>query len=417
MSYLNDLSEDVLAIWITPDDVGAKVYSDAKGTKGPFQDGMIKATRIWKKALWGILASKAALDPASAEKGQQWLKKLEPPQIRLLDVLSVVNPQRKHAHVALYIDDLDRAWAGTMEDKVAVAGLIYALRDMTRDNSSLRTRISLRNDVYWDVRAADQGLDKIEASVVNVKWSLHEILVMLVKRIESWLGHDVDERALLCRRQDELAPMLDPLFEPCFPTRGPWARQGMHKVILSLVRRRPRDMVKLCTFAARAALRDQRHKISGRDLLDVIPEYSKGRIQDLISEFRQSLPYVDRLVLGMRPTRRELQEVEERRLWHYRTDRLIKKLRDILQHIGLAGPPDALSAAHWLYKIGFLTARLDREDGYIERRYFDDNPHLLTPAVGDGGFSWEVHPAYREALNPHGLVDWKSNVEVESWSL
>jgi len=66
--------------------------------------------------------------------------------------------------------------------------------------------------------------------------------------------------------------------------------------------------------------------------------------------------------------------------------------------------------------MGFLTARRDHPSGYIERRYFDDDPHLLTPALGDAGYSWEVHPAYREALNPRSLFDWQAITSVDSWS-
>lgn len=413
MSLLSDVSKEVVALWLTPDDLGASVYRDAKGRdREPFQDNMIRAIRMWKKALWQIVANKTSEDYASAERGRDLIKKLDPVQIRLTELLRVTNPPRQHARVALYIDDLDRAWAGKTADQVAVAGLIYALRDMTRENRSLTARMSLRNDVYWDVRSADQGLDKIEANVVNVKWSLHEILVMLVKRVITWLGQQTDEHVLSRYRQEALAQTLETLFEPRMPSRGPWAGRPTHKVLLSLVRRRPRDMVKLCTFAARAALHDRRSTITGRDILQIIPEYSRGRIQDLINEFMQIVPPVDRLVYGMRPTNKELTEGSA---WHYRTDKLLQKIKNVLSQTSLGSSIDPLQASHWLYKMGFLTARYDYPDGYIERRYFDDSPHLLTPAVGDGGFSWEVHPAYREALSPRKLHDWKALTDVESW--
>jgi len=47
MSHLIDSSKDFMTLWITPDDLGAKVYQDARGTGTAAQDRMIRAIRIW----------------------------------------------------------------------------------------------------------------------------------------------------------------------------------------------------------------------------------------------------------------------------------------------------------------------------------------------------------------------------------
>ena len=57
--------------------------------------------------------------------------------------------------------------------------------------------------------------------------------------------------------------------------------------------------------------------------------------------------------------------------------------------------------ASFLYKINFLTARKDLPDR-IERKYFEENNFLMT-SVSDFGYSWEVHPAYRWALQPEDI--------------
>jgi len=166
-------------------------------------------------------------------------------------------------------------------------------------------------------------------------------------------------------------------------------------------------MVKLGTFAGREAVRRRASRIGGIDVVKVIPEYSRGRVQDLINEFRQVEPATDRLILGMRPG-------GDRRKWRYATDELIRKLEGVVRQLG--GRPSAREAARWLYKIGFLTARREREGGYIERRYYDEDPWLLT-AAGDAGFAWEVHPAYREALaGTDPLKAWMEGEEIESWA-
>lgn len=52
----------------------------------------------------------------------------------------------------------------------------------------------------------------------------------------------------------------------------------------------------------------------------------------------------------------------------------------------------------FMYKINFLTARRQTDEGII-RKYFEENRYLSSPSV-DFGFHWEVHPAYRWALQP-----------------
>ena len=56
---------------------------------------------------------------------------------------------------------------------------------------------------------------------------------------------------------------------------------------------------------------------------------------------------------------------------------------------------------HFLYKINFITARKIRDDEYIDRKYFEENKYLTTQSA-DFGYDWEVHPAFRWALNPDG---------------
>jgi hypothetical protein len=61
------------------------------------------------------------------------------------------------------------------------------------------------------------------------------------------------------------------------------------------------------------------------------------------------------------------------------------------------------SIIQFLYKIDFITARRDTDQG-IERRYFDEGRFLANEVV-EFGYKWEIHPAYRWALQPHDLKD------------
>jgi hypothetical protein len=67
-------------------------------------------------------------------------------------------------------------------------------------------------------------------------------------------------------------------------------------------------------------------------------------------------------------------------------------------------PVSGRSLTQFLYKIDFITARKTMSDGSIERRYFDRS-RFLANEFADFGFDWEIHPAYRWALQPQDIQD------------
>ncbi|EHR8152227.1 hypothetical protein QSD99_004025, partial [Escherichia coli] len=66
--------------------------------------------------------------------------------------------------------------------------------------------------------------------------------------------------------------------------------------------------------------------------------------------------------------------------------------------------------AAFLYKIGFITARKVLPDGTIDRKYFEQNRYLSSK-FADFGYDWEVHPAYRWALQPDNIYDLIDSVD------
>jgi hypothetical protein len=84
--------------------------------------------------------------------------------------------------------------------------------------------------------------------------------------------------------------------------------------------------VKLCTLAARKARERHGPLITTVDLKNSFEEYSQGRLQDTINEFRSELPDIGRLLMGIKPNRRERTAKEG---YRYKTDALLKKIRDI----------------------------------------------------------------------------------------
>jgi hypothetical protein len=174
---------------------------------------------------------------------------------------------------------------------------------------------------------------------------------------------------------------------------------------MSLIRKRPRDLVKLCTLAAREAHNYKSNVIQTQHFKNTFEAYSQGRIQDTINEYRTELPLIEKLLFGMKPSKKELSASDS---YVFTTAELHKKIFNIMQQNRFVFSSGKITTekelAHFLYKINFLTARKVLENGEIDRKYFEENRYLTT-LTADFGYDWEIHPAYRWALQPDTLQD------------
>ena len=413
-----------VVVLIKPDDI-ADLDTDASD--------FLRTVRSWKIGLTEIVARKVLtslgqssddvrakvakfggniLDfvRATFEAGKREIFNLAAADHKLIDQFL------KHGVITVYIDDLDRGWQGRKEDAARISALLNAVRDVANESPGIRFRISLRSDVYYLVRTSDESTDKVEGSVIWQTWTNHEIFVLLVKRLETFFGREVDEKRLLSTPQRELARFLDRVIEPRFAGSGHWKDAPMYRVLMSLIRKRPRDLVKLCTLAARNARETGATRIGTMNFKAIFPEYSQGRIQDTVNEYRSELPDIQRLLFSMKPNK---QERVAQLGYVYDTTDLLKKLEKATQSgdYRFAGRPVSIAAsrkelAAFLYKINFLTARKEASNG-IDRKYFEENRYLSNEFV-DFGFEWEVHPAYRWALQPDHINDIFSTLELNA---
>jgi hypothetical protein len=400
-----------LTLSVKPDDISG-IAEDASD--------FLTVIRAWKVGLTELLASKALTELGIADEG--WRDRLKSYGGRLVEFLrhSLENPvsyanlsapntavAKKFlatSEITIYIDDLDRGWEGREQDIKRISALLNAVRDITNDNRSLRFRIALRSDVYFLVRTSDESTDKTEGSVIWQSWTNHEIFALLIKRINTFLNtfsgaNRRTDDALKNQTQSVLASYLEPVFEPRFLGMGHWSDIPTHRLMLSLIRKRPRDLIKLCTLAARDAQVWGNHVIGTNNFSRVLEDYSQGRIQDTINEFRTELPDIGRLLFGMRPSKRERTARQE---YFFTTAALHAKIGSIREQgaFRLNGKRDAdpKDLATFLYKINFITARKDVGD-FTERKYFEESRYLQS-RFADFGYDWEIHPAYRWALQP-----------------
>ena len=312
---------------------------------------------------------------------------------------NTIDKFREKRDITVYIDDLDRGWEARESDIRRISALLNAIRDIVGNRRDIKFRLGLRSDVYFLVRTSDESTDKIEQNLIWLTWTNHEILSIMAKRVETFFGRMAEEQALLKLKQSELANYLSPVLERRFQGSGKWENAPIHRILLSLTRKRPRDLVKLLSGAAREANKNGREVITTMDLRNTFETYSGERLQDIINEFRSELPEVRRLLLGMRPTTKERRASDS---YLYAADQLVTRVKNIMQQNAFRftnnAPVSPLALAEFLYKIDFITARRDEGD-FVIRRYFEQSRHLQNQFV-DFGFHWEVHPAYRWALQP-----------------
>lgn len=414
IAMAEDRERHDVAILIKPDDI-AELATDTTD--------FLLTIRNWKDGLSQIIASKTlktlgyageasiikeVADASILAKVRQYISANSP--VNGADGL-MIKSYIERPRINVYIDDLDRGWQGMKPHIVRISALLNAVRDISTDNRGLNFRISLRSDVYYLVRTSDESTDKIEGSVIWHSWTNHEIFALLIKRISTFFGESIDESQLMASSQAALAARLDRVMEPIFSGKGHWANVPTYRVLMSLIRKRPRDLIKLCTLAAGRANQARSALIRTDHLEGSFEEYSQSRLQDTFNEFRSELPNVERLLLNMRPNKKER---TTKAGYVYTTEELLKKIGKIREMepfrfaTGLTAGNRELAA--FMYKINFLTARHETSDGIV-RRYFEENRYLQSQ-FSDFGFDWEIHPAYRWALQPESLNDIFKSLEL-----
>lgn len=410
MSYLENIENNVLSIWVKPDDI-LGIANTEDGTDP------LEMIRQWKSGLEELLVEKVISNfniskdndgiNQISRNGLKFTERISMIVKKVQDVVdvdeikkSVADQYLKNHKIVIYVDDLDRAWNGSKQNIYRISALLNAVRDMCNETSELCFRISLRSDVYYLVRTADESTDKIDGNVLWLTWTEHELLALLVKRVQSYFGNDISEKELLGMKQREMSEYLNGIMSDTFEGAGKWNNRPIRYIFLSLIRRRPRDLINLCTLAARNANAEGRNLIVTEDWEEVFERYSSSRLQDTINEHKYELPDIERLLLGMKPSH-EMKKTEKP--FVYDKERLVRKIEGIMQNGKFYFVNEKECTVEeliaFMYKINFLNARKDAAGGFIDRKYFEDNKYITAKSV-DFGYDWEVHPAFRWALYP-----------------
>jgi hypothetical protein len=407
-AFLEDRETGTPCVWLQPDAL-LNVQSDTRPS-----DQFVHRISVWKKGILreilGAFFDKATLGQVS-EIEMASADSLAEIIVRWLDQVSGKDGNRRSLNI--YIDDIDRGWKANPEDITNISALLNAIRDLGGKHPRIRFRIGLRSDVYFLVRTSDESTDKIESNVIWLRWINDDILRVMAKRIATFFKLEYSEAAIGKMDQGQITTtILKEVIEPRFSGKGKWENRPVHKILLSLTRARPRDLVKLFRLAAKRAYRRGSNIISSPDLNGVFEEYSQERLQDIVNEFKSELPQIERLLLAMKPNKTERRTAVN---YAFTTDQLSRKITRIIQQNNFAFTNgkaiSSRSLIQFLYKIDFITARKELSDGNIDRKYFEQS-RFLGHEIVDFGYGWEIHPAYRWALQPENVQTLLDALEI-----
>lgn len=237
----------------------------------------------------------------------------------------------------------------------------------------------------------------------EINWLQSDFLQLLYLRIKSQLdklGIPLPKVPAHVPDRDAKEKVLELIFIP----KMEWGRSELvgikmtdtYKVIYTLAYERPRWAIQLCKLAQEACLR-KRQLLITKDVIDEVwGEYGVKRIADLVAEHKHQCPQVEELLNAFRGADRLMSRGD---LLKFISNRVSNHLAPQIEG---SGTRSSIEIARFLYRLGFIVARSDSDDGSgsYEHYRFDQMPDFLTSRTDDDfGMKWEIHPCYRQALD------------------
>lgn len=302
-------------------------------------------------------------------------------KIRISNELEIL--ARSKRGVLLLIDDVDATFQNTNEEKLELSTLFSACRSLVTKVEGLSIRITIRADVWPIVRKYDESLDKVEQYIKDIQWSEQDFKKILAKRVRFSIQSGDSER-------DNW--VLDKVFVNDAVWDG--KPQPLHRPIYTLSYRRPRWGIQLAKLGQKNALHDRKTRIDLESIENSLVNYGLKRIDDIVVEHQHQCKNINEIILAFRgaPRRFKYQEL---------IDWIVRKIANhISVVIDQADTRDPVTIAAFLYRIGFILARVNRDSEYQHLGY-DEFPDFFSRQVNAGAsdVEWEIHPCYRQALD------------------
>ena len=307
--------------------------------------------------------------------------------------------ENKEIRVWIYVDDVDATFLNTDAERLKVSTFFSACRNLASSVEGLNIRASVRTDVWSILKQYDEALDKCEQYMLDLKWSTEESGRIIEKKISAFYVRTYGK-----------VPSARRITNLVFKEPFPWGNRLLEafRPIHILSAGRPRWATQLCRIAGGHAYQLNRHLIGMGDITTSLKEYGQSRLSDLYKEHRHQCAELETLVESFAggPTQ-------------FTTDALLQRIRvSVIERYGMpvldgiSIKPRELAVAHFLFRIGFMNARDEKQsDGPLGFIRFEDRPHLLSSNENrDDGLPWEVHPSYRTVLRIKSPAQHQSRV-------
>lgn len=289
--------------------------------------------------------------------------------------------------VWLLVDDIDAKFLDTPELQTRVGCFFSALRSLAFSVEGLRVRVSVRTDVWSNLRGMEDQ-DKIRQYVTEIKWSDDQLRNIFAKKILSYLQRHGDAKFASWNEHDDYLRIINEVFSGEF-------RMGSEKkgdplvVALVLAGKRPRWMGQLCKQAGGVAgtfLIQQRHFNA------VMSSFGREKVSDLIKEHQHQFRELQKVIDAFRGT--------EKTNSRFKLITLIDK--GFISKVGIEATPPvngfpckgADQIAELLFQIDFIVG----EKNHKQTPFHDDPTLFECEANHQNKIPWLVNVSYRSFL-------------------
>lgn len=402
MAIQDESTKNRLTLLIKPNDITEI---------GSSSTDLLQLIRDWKNGIRDVIIQKIITHYGLNNDANISLNSILSSQDDSVSKDAILKNFTKNQKISIYLDDLDRGWEGRRQDIRRIAALISGIRDLATENPGIYFRMSLRSDIYYAVRTEEESLDKIESTIIRCHWNHHGILALLVKRILIYLGRSVSDHTFNHYTTQDFVSFLAIMMEPRFTSVGQWADVSIGHVLTTLIRKQPRDLIKLLILAGRHAKFLHYDKIRTENIIQVLKIYSQGRLQDTINEYKSELPQIKLLLTHMLLSLNTEQPHQPVLLTQAElSDYTYQFLNKHPSHWMNNQIADVESVTAFLYRINFLVG-VEIHNGQYIRHYFDES-FYLADRLPELGYVWEIHPAFRWAFYPGDPTDLFYSIPV-----
>ncbi len=301
----------------------------------------------------------------------------------------------------IFIDDTDQVASPDRPGQLnRIWGLLLACRDLAELSTEIRCIVTLREEVWTRICNDKAGqrdqTDHFITLVRNLDPTTEGLKLIVKRRIQ---------RASNNPSKHFGSADYDLFFDGNRPKMpGSEDLTNWEDLIVTRSRGRPRDAIQLINILVSEALSTGSEKITEKHLSEIIGKFSGSRTDLLAQENELECPQL-KLIIKTFSSR----EIYDEGSFKMTTKATLSHLKTIPSRFSTQlfghtlkqeSTDDCYSLLTFLYRIGFLGAKLPRPGGRYIHLSPSDKPNIANSAAINEMQSivWEVHPAYRDYL-------------------